>query len=135
MKPLLQNIRILIVDDDGDARQLLRSVLEQAGAAVVAAESADAALEAYRHCPPHAIISDIRLGNSDGYEVIKAIRDANKEYRGFTPAVAVTGFESPQEKDRALAAGFNAFFPKPFNPNEVVQAIHRLLRSSIDLAA
>ena len=57
------------------------------------------------------------------------------EYRGFTPAIAVTGFASPDDEDRAMAAGFNAYMTKPFDPEEVVTTLAGLLRSSGDLAA
>jgi CheY-like chemotaxis protein len=53
--------------------------------------------------PPHVVIADIRLGTSDGYALIKAIRELNFEYEGFMPAVAVTGYASPEEEERALA--------------------------------
>jgi CheY-like chemotaxis protein len=131
----LKNARILVVEDEADARELLHSMLEKCGATVVTAESVDAAVEIYRQCPPHAIISDIRLGNSDGYDLIKAIRETNKEYRGFTPAVAVTGFASPNDEKRAIAAGFNAYFSKPFDAAQVIGTIAKLLRAPVDLAA
>ena len=57
--------------------------------------------------PPDIIVSDMRLGSSDGYAFITTIREYNKEYRGFTPAVALTGFVYPGDDDRAIAAGFN----------------------------
>jgi CheY-like chemotaxis protein len=73
----LENTTILVVEDEADDRELLRSVLEQSGATVVTAESVDAALEIHRQYPPHAVITDIRLGCSDGYAFIKAIRENN----------------------------------------------------------
>src|SRR5215831_7872139 len=126
----LRNTRILVVDDDADTRNLLQVVLQQAGAEVVPAESVDAAVEVFRHAPPHIVVSDIRLRSSDGFELMKAIRENNKEYRGYTPAVAVTGFSSPGDKERALAAGFNAYVVKPFDPEEIVQTIERVLRDA-----
>ena len=135
MSTLPKNTTILVVDDDLDARELLRFVLEESGAEVVVADSADAALRICRQHPPHAVISDIRLGRTDGYALIRAIRNSNKEYRGFTPVVAVTGFASPDDQEKAIAAGFNAYFSKPFDPEQILRVITRLLGSPSDLAA
>jgi len=131
----LRNTTILLVDDNLDSCDLLRFVFEDSGASVVTAQSVDAALEAFRHCPAHAVIADIRIGTSDGYELLKAIRDTNAEYKGFTPVIAVTGFASPEDKDRAISAGFSGYFSKPFNPADVVDAVGRLLSHPQDLAA
>ncbi|HYR43658.1 MAG TPA: response regulator [Terriglobia bacterium] len=135
MSTLLKDRTVLVVEDDADTRELLRFVLQDNGANVVAVASVDAAFETYRQSPPHAVISDIRLGRSDGYALIKAIRETDVEYRGFTPVIAVTGFASPDDEDRAMAAGFNAYITKPFDPAQVVTALGRLLHRSGDLAA
>jgi CheY-like chemotaxis protein len=131
----LTNTTILLVDDNVDSCDLLRFAFEKSGASVVAAHSVNAALEAFRRCPAHAVIADIRIGTSDGYELLKAIRDTNAEYKGFTPVIAVTGFASPEDKDRAIAAGFSGYFSKPFNPLDVVDAVEKLLSNPKDLAA
>ena len=128
MRPLLANKTILVVDDDEDTRELLRTILQQAAATVVTADSAEAALAVYRLNPPDMIVSDMRLGSSDGYALITAIREYNKEYRGFTPAIALTGFLYPGDEARARAAGFEAYIPKPFDPSDVIQTITRLLQ-------
>jgi CheY-like chemotaxis protein len=135
MKSMLSNTTILVVDDDIDTCHLLRSALEQHGASVATAHSVDEALDAFRHCPPHAIVSDMRLGNSDGYELIQAVREFNAEYRGFTPVVAMTGFASPDDEKRALAAGFNAYISKPVDPREIVRVVDGALSGPLDLAA
>jgi CheY-like chemotaxis protein len=75
------------------------------------------------------------LGTSDGYELIKTIRETDAEYRGVTPVIAVTGFASPEDKQRAIAAGFNFYVTKPFDPADVVAAITKLLSSCYDKAA
>jgi CheY-like chemotaxis protein len=135
MSAALKNKTILVVDDDADTRAVLRSALEQASATVVEAHSVDAAFATYREYPPHAVITDIRLGRSDGYALIKAIRDTDKEYRGFTPVIAVTGFASPDDEARAMESGFNAFIAKPFDPFLVVAAIVELMNRPNDIAA
>jgi CheY-like chemotaxis protein len=130
----LTNNTVLIVDDDRDTRDLLRVVLEKSGASVVTAESVDAALEAFRRSPAHAIVADIRLGMSDGYALLQSIRELNLEYKGFTPVIAITGFAFPEDKERAKAAGFNAYLTKPFDPADVVSAISDALSSRVDRA-
>lgn len=123
----LRNKTILVVDDDPDTCELLRCVLQEAGAQVTVANSVEAVLDIYRHSPPHAVIADIRLRTSDGYALIKAIRDTDEEYRGFTPVVAVTGYSSPDDQQRAKSAGFNAYIAKPFDPSDVVDRIAELV--------
>ena len=127
MNELLKDKTILVVDDDADIRDLLRVVLEDAGAAVVSAESVETALKNYRQCPPHAVVADIRLGKSDGYALLKTIRETDLEYRGVTAVVAVTGHASPEDEERAFEAGFDAYITKPFEPSEIVNRLGDLL--------
>jgi CheY-like chemotaxis protein len=127
MSSILTNTTILLVEDDEDTREFLRTVLEDTGANVLTADSAEAALASYRVNPPDIIVSDMRLGSSDGYAFITAIREYNKEYRGFTPAIAVTAFVYPGDESRAIDAGFNAYMTKPFNPEDLFSTITRLL--------
>jgi len=131
----LEHTRIMVVDDNADTLDLLRIVLEQAGASVVVAQSVGEAIDSFRKCPSHAVIADIRLGNQDGYDLIKTIREYNAQYRGFTPAVAVTGFASPEDEERAKSAGFNAYIRKPFDPAEVVSTVADVLRGPLNAAA
>ena len=131
----LANTRVLLVDDNLDSCDLLRFVFEESGASVVTAQSVNAAIEAFRRSPAHAVVADIRIGASDGYDLLKAIRETNAEYKGFTPVIAMTGFASPEDKDRATAAGFNGYFAKPFNPAAVVEAVEKLLSAPLDEAA
>ena len=128
MSKTFTNTTVLVVDDEEDTCELLRLILEERGANVVTANSAEAALASYRLHPPDIIVSDMRLGSSDGYAFITAIRDYNKEYRGFTPAIALTGFRYPGDEDRAIDAGFNAYIHKPFKPEDLISTITRLLR-------
>src|SRR5678815_4025075 len=102
MSTVFTNTTVLVVDDEEDTCELLRLILEGKGANVVTAHSAEAAHASYRLHPPDIIVSDMRLGSSDGYAFITAIRDYNKEYRGFTPAIALTGFRYPGDEDRAI---------------------------------
>jgi DNA-binding response OmpR family regulator len=131
----LKDKTVLVVADDANMRDLLRRVLEEAGADVVTADSVESAFETYRQSPPHAVVTDIRLGTSDGYALIKAIRETDAEYRGSTVVLALTGSASPEEQKRAFAAGFNAYIVKPFDPAEVVERLRELLSHPRESAA
>jgi CheY-like chemotaxis protein len=135
MSTSLKNTTVLVVDDDADTCELLRTILEQSGAEVVVAHSVEDAIKAHRTSPAHVLVSDIRLGSSDGYALIREIREYNREYRGFTPAIALTGFTSPGDQERAMAAGFNAYIPKPFDPADLPAKIAGLLGRSPEAAA
>jgi CheY-like chemotaxis protein len=127
MGKLLEKLVIMVVEDDEDISEILRIALENAGATVVTAHSVAQAFETYRQSPPHAVIADMRLGMSDGYALIKAIHETDAEYRGHTPVIAVTGFASPDDEQRAMAAGFSYYITKPFDPVDVVAAVTRIL--------
>ena len=131
----LPNISVLVVDDDEDTRDLLREVLEQSGATVVTKDTIESAIQQFRTNPSHAIVADIRIGNSDGYMLLKAVRAINDEYRGNTAVIAVTGYASEEDRKRALSSGFSAYLPKPFDPADVVDAIARSLAALLDMAA
>lgn len=135
MSNLLRNMSVLIVDDNEDNRELLRIVLEDQGASVTVAPSVELAVQKFRFQPTHVVITDIRLGESDGYALLEAVRKCNAEYRGFTPVIAVTGYASPEDEEKATAAGFYAYVSKPFNPQDVVTTVTRALRSAIRIAA
>jgi CheY-like chemotaxis protein len=135
MSTLLENTTILVVEDDADTAELLRSILGDNGANVLVASSVPAAQALCRQSPPHLVISDIRLGSSDGFALIEAIRKYNREYRGFTLAIALTGFVARGDEERALAAGFNAYVHKPFDPEDLLNIITSLLRKRADFVA
>jgi len=135
MNRIFQGSTILLVEDDEDTAELLRTIFEQQDAEVITAASVEAAIEAHRRYPAHMVVSDIRLGSSDGFALIAAIRSHDKEYRGFTPAVALTGYSSPGDEERARAAGFDAYIQKPFDPAILTRTVAALLRRSADLAA
>ena len=124
----LKGKTVLVVADDENMRDLLRRVLDEAGANVVTADSAESALETYRQSPPHAVVADIGLCASDGFALIKAIRETDLEYRGSTVVLALTDSASPEEQKRAFAAGFDAYIAKPFDPAEVIERLREPTR-------
>jgi CheY-like chemotaxis protein len=135
MSELLKNVSVLVVEDDPDICDLLQTILQGSGAEVTVTHSVDAAITAHRHRPAHVLVSDIRLGSSDGFALIAAVREHNKEYRGVTPAIALTAYSSPGDEERARHAGFNAYIRKPFDPSDITKTIAALLRGPVDTAA
>jgi len=129
-RPRLDGVRVLVVDDEEDARMMTATVLEKAGAAVVLAASAE---EGHRQAVKagglthmlHVIVSDIGMPGEDGYSMMRRVREARAGKD--LPAVAVTAFAAPEDKRRALVAGFQAHIAKPMDPHELVATIAGLV--------
>jgi signal transduction histidine kinase len=121
----LAGTRVLAIDDDADARELLVAILEPHGAQVVTAASADEALRRIPDLRPHVVLSDIGMPDLDGYELIRRVRLLD-EVGQTVPAVAVTAYASELDRRRALAAGFQAHVSKPLDAIQLVQIIQRL---------
>jgi CheY-like chemotaxis protein len=116
--------RALVVDDAPDVTEMLSFALRYAGYEVVAALSGAQALDAARAASFDVVVSDIGMPGMSGYELAERLR-ALEDY-GATPLIAVTGFSMYDDRDRALAAGFDAFVNKPVNPRELVSLIEKL---------
>ena len=116
--------RALVVDDAPDVTEMLSFALRYAGYEVELAFSGAQALAAARSACFDVVVSDIGMPGMSGYELAASLR-ALEEYRQ-TPLIAVTGFSMYDDRDRALASGFNAFVNKPVNPRELVSLIERL---------
>ncbi|HEX8118031.1 MAG TPA: response regulator, partial [Pyrinomonadaceae bacterium] len=123
----LGGVRVLVVDDNADARELLALVLGRAGAEVTAAASAAAALELLRQAEVDVLISDIGMPAEDGYALIGQARSLTAGRARRPPAVALTAYASEADRRRALAAGFDAHIPKPVEPAELVSVIAGLV--------
>jgi CheY-like chemotaxis protein len=122
--------RVLAVDDDFDGREMLAALLEDAGAEVRTAASGAEALLAMRVWRPTMIVSDISMRGKNGYELIRAIRALPGGDR--IPAAAFTSHSRPEDRLRALAAGFQAHIPKPVAADELLAVLARLARSARD---
>jgi PAS domain S-box-containing protein len=116
----LNGLQVLVVDDETDARQLLRCVLEAGGARVRTAESGAAALEMIRLEKPDVIVSDIGMPEVDGYDFIRSLRRLTREEGGRIPAVALTAYARAEDRRKALLAGFQNHSAKPMDPQELV---------------
>jgi PAS domain S-box-containing protein len=126
--PVLPGIRVLLVDDDADARELIRMVLEQRGAAVTAVASASEALEALGRIQPDLLVSDIGMVDKDGYDLIREVRSREAKWGGHVPAVALTAYARAQDQQRALAAGYQAHVAKPIEPDGLVEVLANILK-------
>ena len=122
----LNAVNVLFVDDQADARELVKELLELHGAKVTSVETAEQALEAMQREHFHVLLSDIGLPMIDGYELIRQIRRLPPEQGGRIPAVAVTGFARSEDSQRALAEGFQNHLSKPIEPNELVDLVATL---------
>ncbi len=123
---LLQGVRVLVVDDHTDARELLAMVLSSAGASVSAAASAPDALEALKREPPDVLVSDIGMPGEDGFALVRRVKALRPEDGGRTPAIALTAYATEEDRLRALAAGFAEHLPKPVEPADLVTAVAHL---------
>jgi signal transduction histidine kinase/CheY-like chemotaxis protein len=118
----LEGLRVLVVDDEPDARDLLTYLLETCGIEVRAAASATEAMRELERYAPHLIISDIGMPDEDGYTLIRSVRTLPNEKRSI-PAIALTAFARNEDRTRALVEGFNRHMAKPVEPKALVQAV------------
>jgi CheY-like chemotaxis protein len=123
----LPSVRVVLVDDDADTRDVLSTVLSEVGADVVAVESAAQALTQIEARPADVIIADIGMPDQDGYAFIHKVRQIAPDRGGLAPAIALTAYARKEDRERALAAGFQLHVSKPFNPRVVVEAVARLV--------
>src|SRR5678815_914233 len=123
----LRGVRILAVDDDKDTREMLRFILEQQAATVVAVKSVTEAVDSVQQSPPDLIVSDIAMPDYNGYALIALVRANDKKAGRVTPAIALTAYTSPADEETALAAGFHKYMSKPFEPAELIEAIRSLV--------
>ena len=122
----LDGLKILAVDDERDAREMLRTAFEQCGAKVVTAASAAEALTLLEEVRPDVLISDIGMPGEDGYELIAKVRSLPVERGGKTPAVALTAYARAEDRLRALRTGYQMHVPKPVELAELVAIVSRL---------
>lgn len=119
----LSGIKILVVDDDIDTRELIKRVLEDCKAEVLIAGSAAEALPMVENARPQVLLSDIGMPEMDGYELLKRIRALGPDRGGKIPAIALTAFARTEDRTRALRAGFIIHVSKPVEPSELIATI------------
>ena len=123
----LDGVHVLLVEDDDDSRKLLGTMLKRYGARVTSTKSAAEALSVFSNDRPDLLISDIGMPDQDGYEFIQKLRALPPELGGQTPAIALTGYASRKDRERALAAGYHQHIAKPIEQSEMITAIAALV--------
>jgi PAS domain S-box-containing protein len=124
----LQGMRVLLVEDEADPRELVTVMLRAFNAQVHAVATADEALAAITTSPPDVLVADIRMDNVDGYALIRDVRSLPPERGGRIPAIALTALTRQEDHRRALDAGYQVHVPKPVTPAKLVAVLGFLLR-------
>jgi signal transduction histidine kinase len=119
---VLTGLRVLVVDDDADARELLQRLLAEQGCAVVCAASADDALREIARERPDVLLTDIGMPGADGYELLRRVREGHPRM----PVLAITAFARLDDRDRAIAAGFDGHLPKPIEPAQLIRMLGQM---------
>ena len=119
----LSGIRVLVVDDEVDAADFVRQLLESYGASVAIATSSREALDVMAKTAPDILVSDIGLPEMDGYQLLEQIRRKEAGEGGTIPAIALTAFARSEDRTRALLAGYQAHLAKPIESNELVATV------------
>jgi len=124
----LLGVKVLVVDDAEDAREALSMLLGQFGALVTAVGSADEALSVLERDQPHVLLSDIAMPDEDGYTLIRKVRARDAARGGRVPAAALTAYATPEDRMKALHAGYHDHLPKPVDPVVLIETVLSLAR-------
>jgi CheY-like chemotaxis protein len=123
----LDGVHVLLVEDDDDSRKLLGTMLKRYGARVTSTKSAAEAFAVFSGDVPDILISDIGMPDEDGYEFMRKLRSLPPEKGGLTPAIALTGYASRKDRERALNAGYQQHMAKPIEQVDMISAIAALV--------
>ena len=126
----LAGVHVLIIDDDAEARDLLRTVLRYCGALVSIAAGAGEGLDALRRVLPDIIVCDIAMPEQDGYWFVRSLRALSPEGGGGLPVIAITAHGATHGPDRTLPAGFQAHIRKPVDPWELCRVVASMTRKA-----
>jgi signal transduction histidine kinase/ActR/RegA family two-component response regulator len=130
----LRGMRVLIVDDEPDARDVAATALSRAGASVTQAGSVDEALAAFELVRPDVLITDIAMPEKDGYDLVREVRRRTPAEGRDVPAIALTAYARVEDRARALAAGFQQHLVKPVNPPMLARIVGQFQKASIPVA-
>jgi PAS domain S-box-containing protein len=119
----LAGVRVLVADDEADARDLIKRVLEDCGADVMTASSASEAIRLVALHRPDVLLSDIGMPEADGFELLRRVRALGTQHGGKVPAIALTAFARSEDRTRALRAGFVVHVSKPVDASELVATV------------
>ena len=130
MTTALRNLKVLLVDDDADSRELLGEILGARGASVSTASSVEQALSLFGQERPDVIVSDLGMPGEGGLALIRRVRALSREDGGATVAIAVTGSMASRDRIASVEAGFQAHLAKPVDVATLVRLILELAGSS-----
>jgi PAS domain S-box-containing protein len=122
----LKGLRVLVVDDEADARELVRRILSDCNAQVLTAANADEALALARDGELDLLVSDIGMPDVDGFQLLSKVRALGPKRGGSVPAIALTAFARTEDRLRALESGFLDHVPKPVEPSELIATVARV---------
>jgi CheY-like chemotaxis protein len=122
----LDGVKVVVVDDEEDARTLVCDVLGGRGATVVSAATVDEALARVRIHGADVVVSDIGMPDADGFALVKRLRSLSAEQGGRTPAIALTAYARPEDREQAFAAGFQRHISKPVDLDALALAVAEL---------
>jgi CheY-like chemotaxis protein/anti-sigma regulatory factor (Ser/Thr protein kinase) len=128
----LEGVRLVVVDDEEEAREIVSTILSQAGARLTTAASADEAIAAVLRERPDALVSDIGMPGKTGIDLVRELRGLSADQGGKTPALALTALVREHERQRILRAGFDAHAAKPIEPSYLVSIVAGLLTPAGD---
>ncbi|MDB5107381.1 MAG: two-component hybrid sensor and regulator, partial [Candidatus Binatus sp.] len=126
--PSLAGLRILIVEDEPDAREIVAAILSHAGAEVATAATAQEAIDLIDQRPPDVLVSDIGMPGEDGYQLMRKVRSRSAEQGGQIPAIALTALARAEDRMKVLSAGYQMHVPKPVEPIELATVIASLMK-------
>ena len=124
----LAGLRILVVDDEADAREIVATILGEAGAEIATASSSRQALEQLKQWRPDLLISDIGMPGESGYDLIRKVRALSPGEGGQIPAIALTAYARMEDRLKILSAGFQMHVPKPIEPMELATVVASLTK-------
>ena len=123
----LDGVKVLVIDDEPDARGLVKMVLASSNAEVIVGASAAEGIELVRSQRPDVLVSDIGMPGQDGYQFIREVRSLPSSSGGTTPAIALTAFARSEDRTRALLAGYQIHLSKPIDPQELLATVASLV--------
>lgn len=125
-QPRLAGLKVLVVEDEQDSRELLAEFLEFEGAEVRTAEDAARGMEALSSFKPAVLVSDIGMPGEDGHSFVRRLRSLPRDAGSATPAIALTAYVQPEDRAKSLAAGFDEHMGKPVDFDKLVKRIAQL---------
>jgi signal transduction histidine kinase/DNA-binding response OmpR family regulator len=124
--PGLHDLRVVVVDDEADAREVVAEILKRHYAQVMPAGSVVEAMDMISEHRPHVVVTDLAMPDQDGFTLLRQLRARAADQGGMTPIIALTAYARPEDQVQSFEAGFQAHLSKPVNPAELVEVIHRL---------